>query len=203
MRGLKCKKLQRKSRMSYRHVIVTGPEGSGTNILTDLVAELLSWPRSDPGIREIQRIEELESEKVHHISLPSHRPVIWAELVEAQDSLVLGIVRQRIDAIHSSWSRYKGMPMVAGQGPPSISDFKSNYDTANVIAHLRSSLMFSYQRLCELPDYHIQLLSSRLLVQPWRYEELHTHLDNQNGKWKHNQEFIAAWSSDAQYSTQD
>ena len=60
-----------------KKVVVTGPEGSGTNLLTDIVTKLTGYPRSDPTASDILRVETLRPGMVYHISLPSHRPEVW------------------------------------------------------------------------------------------------------------------------------
>jgi len=180
--------------MKYKRVIVAGPEGSGTNILTDVVSELIGWPRCDPSALQIQKLQALDEERVHHISLPSHRPPVWARVGDLSDETVLvGIVRDEANSVYSAWRRFKGFPVTPQGGLPDFRVFMDNYTIATTITMHQALLTVGYEGLCAQPDYHVRLICANLQLPRRSYKSLGVELQNQNGKWQNDSAFVRKW----------
>lgn len=141
----------------YNKILVIGPEGSGTNLLTDIASKLRGWPRRDPIPKEFLAPATLERECVHHVSLPSHRPAVWFDFADpsVQDFLILGILRDERNSVYSAWSRFRHMPMIPG-AKSTLHDYIMAYRTAIQITRKHAHFYYSYVGLCKVPKVVIR-----------------------------------------------
>jgi len=163
----------------YRYVIATGPEGSGTHMLADLVAELLGWPQSEPSLAQIQHPEELTRGMVHHISLPSHRPPHWfltPEKGPPKGSLVLGINRSPLDTLYSVWRRF------GTRTPESVNEHGQNLAHALIIMEFWVSTIVDYELLCSRKSEVDRLYEALRIKNPGKPPKL--EMINRNGKYR-------------------
>lgn len=175
-----------------KKVIVTGPEGSGTSIVTDLVAELVGWPRSDPSALQITDFKTLPSGVVHHISLPAHRPEVWwpdglcKGLHPLHGIVVVGILRNLTDSVYSAWRRFSPFPARTDN----VEYFVDNYRKAMVATQQLSQVLLSYESLCQYPDWGVSKLCRQLRAPPRLYSELGIELASRNGRYKDDFKFM-------------
>ena len=183
--------------MKTSKVIVTGPEGSGTTMMTEVTARLLGWTHRTPSPTECDRPSDLEPEKVFHISLPSYRPCVWMPTSPVEGATIVMVIRKPNDAIYSAWKRFKNNLMVSDSsvGPDSLDDYNASLMKAltRMVLHRTNSesgFLTMYETFVDQPDEEIKELAKVLGVKPKTTKELGLDIRrDESGKYLKDEEY--------------
>jgi len=172
--------------MEPTSIAVVGPEGSGTNIVVDIVVKASGYPRSDPSALMLRKGKPLGEGLVHHISLPSHRPEVWWRKPVQPGMLVLGVIRSPINSIYSAWRRFSQLPLSS----PSVRAYWENYAKAVGITAKITDFTILYEELIENPQQYLNILSVLLHKPPVSMGDLGITLTDRNGKYRKDGKFM-------------
>jgi len=176
----------------YTNVLVVGPEGSGTKMLTHLVNDLLKhicYRRINAGRKQTKKLDQLNINTVYHISIPHLRPRVWIKPFNKPHTLVLGMYRNKLDAVYSAWKRFR-RPNDKRNCKSSVQLYMNHYDKALNIMYSVCDHVISYE------DFAIMKSPKEYLCKYLGIDKSHSRkikftAENRNGKYLDDPIFIS------------